>query len=181
MTESMTPMRPTAFALAALLATVGLPALAPLAQDANTPAVEAAAVSPAVQAFVAQMAAATPETQAAMIRTFLANNPGTGVSLVQAVQASNPASNPEMAKRVFDMVVAILAETDSTTGEAETLTNAFPQLVAAVDSTVEPAAGETTTPQTPSFEATDETAAEDTLVEQENPSQLSNGDAVSPN
>jgi hypothetical protein len=170
-------MRPTAFALAALLATVGLPALAPLAQDANTPAAEAAAVSPAVQAFVAQMAAATPETQAAMIRTFLANNPGTGVSLVQAVQASNP----EMAKSVFDMVVAILAETDSTTGEAETLTNAFPQLVAAVDSTVEPAAGETATPQTPSFEATDETAAEDTLVEQENPGQLSNGDAVSPN
>ena len=177
MTESMTPMRPTAFALAALLATVGLPALAPLAQDANTPAVEAAAVSPAVQAFVAQMAAAAPETQAAMIRTFLANNPGTGVSLVQAMQASNP----EMAKRVFDMVVAILGESDANAAEVEALTSAFPQLVAAVDSMVEPAAGETTTPQTPSFEATDETAAEDTLVEQENSSQLSNGDAVSPN
>ena len=169
-------MRSTAFVFAGLLATVSLPALA---QEANTPATETATetatMSPAVQAFVAQLAAAAPEARAAMIRTFLANNPGTGMSLVQAVQASNP----DLAKSVFDAVVAVLAESDSTAAEAEALTSAFPQLVAAVDSTVEPAAGEQTPDQTPSFNAAQE--PDDATVEQENPAQLSNGNAVSPN
>lgn len=172
-TERNYLMRPTAFALAALLASASFSVMA---QETNTPAAEVAAVSPAVQTFVAQLAAAAPEARAAMIRTFLANNPGTGLSLVQAVEASNP----DMAKSVFDAVVAVLAESDSTAAEAEALTNAFPQLVASIDSTVEPAAGEQTPDATPSFEAAG-AEGEDTVVEQENPGQLSNGNAVSPN
>lgn len=166
-------MRSTAFVLAALLATVSLPALA---QEASTPASETAAVSPAVQAFVTQLAAAAPEARAAMIRTFLANNPGTGLSLVQAVQASNP----DMAKGVFDAVVAVLAAADSTAAEAEALTATFPQLVASADADVEPAAGDAETDDTVSFEAAGEEGA-GAESEVENPSQLSNGNAVSPN
>jgi hypothetical protein len=164
-------MRPTAFALAALLASVSFSVIA---QEASAPAADMVAVSPAVQTFATQLAAAAPEARAAMIRTFLANNPGTGLSLVQAVQASNP----DLAKSVFDAVVAILGESDANAAEVEALTNAFPQLLASGDAEIEPAAGDA--PDAPSFEAVGAEGGE-TVVEQENPNQLSNGNAVSPN
>lgn len=163
-------MRPTAFVLATLLATVSLPALA---QDTKTTMNDAASIcQPGLDIAPQLEAATTPEAKEALIRAYLAANPDGGVCLVQAVQAQQPAS----ARGVFTTVVAILGESDANAPKVEALTEAFPDMLASTDADIEPAAGDTT--DTPTFDTNTDVAP---VAEQENPSQLGNTNAVSPN
>jgi hypothetical protein len=88
--------------------------------------------------FATLLSKVSPSIRLELLTDKLVKNPELALQIISVISLMYPS----MTKEVFDDCIAVLSNQDNNAEIVENFTSAYPQLVASIDSNVEPAAGE---------------------------------------